>query len=636
MEDVSTTGEIINDNEMLRALYDFTSDIPQTLGFKKDDQFILHPSVNKQRNWWHVISINGQVGYVPNNYVHTVQVPPKVILDFLTSCLIMLEKDVSGTSSRKQELISELRKRRHAIAVKLGLRGSRSPLPPQRTSSSPTTSRCNSALAFSSSSALSNSDVLANLGKHATLPKTRKNAPKKPVRTSLSTSDTRGESLNDMSLLLDEPPFANNSNNLNEITNIHETVNEINVENIYNLVQEVRFSTSLNYELSKVAVGVIIKNIQEFLPPTSRSSLKSIENIISSELVVPEHILDKTHDSERLITVLSELVSCKEDAQQRSWELYEDEHLISANINELSSIVANADPSICQRVLSSNKYSNVCTLLEYYQMEVRWSIRELLLQAFHNMCNVHPPTIHVFLNSVLPMELARDMLSNSQSVQKLIHSASMLITIFSRGEAMPITHLEFLGCEFVEFVLQLIEEPPNNDVSDTIPDIFLQLILSYNLQFQKFTLNNIVINALGQRANAKVFTEKVLLLLNREDDPVKNINKESSCRSVFKIFHDLFSTDKTASLFYTNDIKVLIDIIIRQLSDISPGDERRTEYLELCRMVLRNTNYTEHKHRVSDLQKCFTRVFCEDSDGSKQDQILVRDISNEFPQFFKG
>lgn len=41
---------------------------------------------------------------------------------------------------------------------------------------------------------------------------------------------------------------------------------------------------------------------------------------------------------------------------------------------------------------------------------------------------------------------------------------------------------------------------------------------------------------------------------------------------MFKIFYDLFSSDKTAALVYTNDIKVLIDIIVRQLTDLSPGD----------------------------------------------------------------
>lgn len=35
---------------------------------------------------------------------------------------------------------------------------------------------------------------------------------------------------------------------------------------------------------------------------------------------------------------------------------------------------------------------------------------------------------------------------------------------------------------------------------------------------------------------------------------------------------DLFSIPETTSLFYTNDIKVLIDILVRQLSDLSAGD----------------------------------------------------------------
>lgn len=66
---------------MLRALYDFQSTIAQTICFSKGDLFVLHPSINKQRNWWHVISAKGEVGYVPNNYVQTMEV--KVILQII-------------------------------------------------------------------------------------------------------------------------------------------------------------------------------------------------------------------------------------------------------------------------------------------------------------------------------------------------------------------------------------------------------------------------------------------------------------------------------------------------------------------------------------------------------------------------
>lgn len=42
--------------------------------------------------------------------------------------------------------------------------------------------------------------------------------------------------------------------------------------------------------------------------------------------------------------------------------------------------------------------------------------------------------------------------------------------------------------------------------------------------------------------------------------------------SVLKLFLDLFSRKPTADLFYTNDVKVLIDIVVRNITDLSPGD----------------------------------------------------------------
>lgn len=43
--------------------------------------------------------------------------------------------------------------------------------------------------------------------------------------------------------------------------------------------------------------------------------------------------------------------------------------------------------------------------------------------------------------------------------------------------------------------------------------------------------------------------------------------------SVLKFLSDLYSCRQTANLLYTNDAKVLIDIIVRQLSDLSAGNQ---------------------------------------------------------------
>ena len=43
--------------------------------------------------------------------------------------------------------------------------------------------------------------------------------------------------------------------------------------------------------------------------------------------------------------------------------------------------------------------------------------------------------------------------------------------------------------------------------------------------------------------------------------------------SLTKMLMDLFSHSTTASLFYTNDLLVVIDIITRQLTDLNPDDK---------------------------------------------------------------
>lgn len=297
----------------------------------------------------------------------------------------------------------------------------------------------------------------------------------------------------------------------------------------------------------------------------------------------------------------------------------------------------NADPRICCHEMSCDHYQSIINLVQYYQMETRWSIRKLLLQSFKAMCHLDNVSVDILLGSVLPAELVQDMYSNSANVERLLELASMLSMIFSLGLKMPVTHEEQLDCEFIRLILRLIESPPTTDLGEVLPDVMITLLLSYNLQFEE-PAENCVMDAMKAENTAKTLTEKLLMLINREDDPTVVLNHEraNKTNSVLKLVTDLFDNRDTASLFYTSDCKVLIDILVRQLSDLSPGDANRRNYLELCRKILRNTDYAEHTHRKQDLMKIFTRIFCEESEDSVSDQKLVREIANEFPQIFKA
>lgn len=110
----------------------------------------------------------------------------------------------------------------------------------------------------------------------------------------------------------------------------------------------------------------------------------------------------------------------------------------------------------------------------------------------------------------------------------------MLIIIFSLGQVMPVNHqgffflsifsflckskykcdfffIEQLNTDFITFLLEIIEE----NHSDSLTDDIIAFVLAFNIQFNDVT-QNIVLDAIRNLNSAKIFTQKILLFLNRE------------------------------------------------------------------------------------------------------------------------
>lgn len=116
---------------------------------------------------------------------------------------------------------------------------------------------------------------------------------------------------------------------------------EINPRTAYKLLDQVRKTTQLSYEMSKVAVTVILNELQSILPPETSHYFDSILSQLKHPLHASKMSIEETYDANRLRIILTELTSCKEDSQQRSWMLYEDEETIIEYIKELTSILVN-------------------------------------------------------------------------------------------------------------------------------------------------------------------------------------------------------------------------------------------------------------------------------------------------------
>ena len=83
-------------------------------------------------------------------------------------------------------------------------------------------------------------------------------------------------------------------------------------------------------------------------------------------------------------------------------------YIIAKLLNHVCDRLQNAHSSASLHVLRRFKYFYVTNLVEYFQMEVRWSLRKLLIEAFLLMCYMDAKIISLMLSSVLPLELVQD------------------------------------------------------------------------------------------------------------------------------------------------------------------------------------------------------------------------------------
>ncbi|XP_066527186.1 NCK-interacting protein with SH3 domain-like [Hoplias malabaricus] len=407
------------------------------------------------------------------------------------------------------------------------------------------------------------------------------------------------------------------------------------------LIELVRKNTGLSYEMSRVAVGVVIGHLQTSIPSASADLEQVLLSLVESkDLSAALPLGQVCHDEQRLDVIFGDLARHRDDAQQRSWALYEDHALIACYLEELLQILTDADPEVCKRMCRANNSEPVLSLVSYYQMEHRVSLRLLLLKVFGAMCGLDAALISTLLNSILPMELARDLQTDTQEHQKMCYTALVLAMIFSMGEQVPYCHYDHLNSSFVLFLLDVIEDGLPSDPTEQLPDLFINILLAFNLHLT-VPDSNIVMQTLIKRHNVKNLSEKILLLLNRGVDPVCIFKHEPPApHSVLKFLQDVFASHESADIFYHTDMMVMIDIAVRQISDLSPGDKLRMEYLSLMHAIMRSTDYIQHQHRLPDLQASLQRILGEEDDpgedeslatARQMDKLIVQQIYKEFP-----
>ncbi|POS71680.1 hypothetical protein DHEL01_v209925 [Diaporthe helianthi] len=173
----------------------------------------------------------------------------------------------------------------------------------------------------------------------------------------------------------------------------------------------------------------------------------------------------------------------------------------------------------------------------------------------------------------------------------------------ARIERLRLDDLLCVDDDFVIYMFQLIEGL-SDDVDDPYHYPIIRVLLVMNEQYMvaattaavdastpAVPITNRVIKILSlDGPSFRTFGENIILLLNRETETSLQL-------LVLKLLYLLFTTKGTYEYFYTNDLRVLLDVIIRNLLDL-PDESMslRHTYLRVLYPLLAHTQLSHPPH----------------------------------------
>ncbi|KAL9934650.1 hypothetical protein V8E36_006425 [Tilletia maclaganii] len=164
-----------------------------------------------------------------------------------------------------------------------------------------------------------------------------------------------------------------------------------------------------------------------------------------------------------------------------------------------------------------------------------------------------------------------------------------------RVQELESVEMRPLDLKFLNHLFDLVEQTREYH-DDSFNYQLIKLIVAINEQFMvagfaggdPTQAQNLVLDVFRTRLNvSKTFGENLIFMLNRASSDAEDICMQLL---VLKLLYILFTTEDTAHYFYTNDLKVLVDVFIRELSDLPDESESlRHTYLRVLHPLLTNT-----------------------------------------------
>lgn len=390
-------------------------------------------------------------------------------------------------------------------------------------------------------------------------------------------------------------------------------------------VEKIKKDAKINVRESILALQSVVEYFKETVP--------ELDQLCSQALTV----ITKLHGPDVNILAKDLQMALKNVEEITTICRQEDHFTDEANrrlSKQLQSVITELlalDNKVSSTALASKHYEIVETLISLSEgQEVYPAVKESVKDVMKLMCNCDRHISHILINSSVPLSLISEIKSTEKVTVEFCNSATLLAAILAGEDSLPVDIHNNIDILLLVKLLNFIENPGGTMYAEAVSVDLMTLILAYNLHHRNNVQNNVLMQALIHEniQYPEVLLEKVLLFFNRGvdllvDQGLLNVHNNS----VIQFLKDMFSHDDTSNMYYTNDVKVMLDIVLRNITDKPHGDKERTENLKLLKNVIDRSFYEEEQYRKSEFSECFRSILGEDeSEQTQMDKDIINSI----------
>ncbi|KAG0269892.1 hypothetical protein BGZ95_001867 [Linnemannia exigua] len=191
---------------------------------------------------------------------------------------------------------------------------------------------------------------------------------------------------------------------------------------------------------------------------------------------------------------------------------------------------------------------------------------------------------------------------------------------------------------FLNYLLDLVEHT-RTDAAEQLNYGAIKLLLVFNEQYMLNTSSraqhtpsgailiytgNPLLSVLSDRlGRSTTFGENLIFMLNRAEETALQM-------LILKALYLLFTSPKLYEFFYTNDLHVLVDVVIRELWDLPAEDESlRHAYLRVMGPLLTNTQLKKATYKRAEIVRLLRELGGGDLDSTLRKHLQEQQLREQ-------